>query len=116
MTAGLDGIEWGKRTQFRGTCNDPEEKTERFDSPGESISLGKGQDVAPFITDVTSRGWMEMKRNEFIKQSLLGEPGFLREVKGCVLRVRGLVGDLRKLLKVWNLPCRNNFTELFHRN
>ena len=116
MMAGLDGIESGKRTQFRGTCNDPEEKTERLASTGESISLGKGQDVAPFIIGVTSRRWMEMKRNEFIKQSLLGEPGFLREVKGCVLRVRGLVGDLRKLLKVWNLLCRKNFTELFHRN
>ena len=51
------------------SCNDPEEKTERFASTGESISLGKGQDVAPFIIGVTSRRWMEMKRNEFIKQS-----------------------------------------------
>lgn len=29
MEVGLDGIDWGKRTQFRGTCNDPEEKSER---------------------------------------------------------------------------------------
>lgn len=48
----------------------------------------------------------EDEADEFIRQSLLGEPHFLREAKTCLLRIRGLIGDLKTLLKVWNCNFR----------